>query len=65
MGPTFCGSRSTDCWLGRSSNAYRAENHLGDRKSDATVGLGYAEDQIPPVNDAVGESDFRFIKGVK
>ena len=65
MGLSFYGSRSADCWVGRSSNAYRAENPLDDGKSDITVGLGYAEDQIPPVDDAVGESDFRLIKGVK
>ena len=65
MGLTFYGSRSADCRLGQSNNSYRADNHLGDGKSDVTVGLGYAEDQIPHVDDAVGESDFRLIKGVK
>ena len=50
--------------LRRNSNAYRADNHLGFGRSDVPVDLGYAEDQIHPVDDAVGESEFRPFKGV-
>ena len=38
--------------LGRSSNAYRAEDPFGDRESDVPVGFGSAEDQFPS-DDAV------------
>ena len=50
--------------LGQSINDYRAEDPFGCGESDVPVGFGFAEDQFYP-DDAMGESNFGGIKGVK
>ena len=50
--------------LGRSSNAYKAEGPFWRWRSEVPVDFSSAENQIHP-DDAVGESDFQAIKGVK
>ena len=50
--------------FGRSINAYRAEEPFDGKERDVPVGFGSAENQIYPDDDAVGESDFRALKGV-
>ena len=50
--------------LGRSSNAYRAENPFGGGESYVPVGFSSAEDQIHP-NDYMSEFDFGVTEGVK
>ena len=50
--------------LGRSSNAYRADDPFGGGESDVPVGFGSAEDQNHPGDDPMSESDCGVLKVV-
>ena len=51
--------------LGLNSNAYGAEDSFGSGEGDAPGGFGFAEDQLHPEENALSDSSFEAMKGVK